>query len=80
MDRFSEFRQDWNPVCTLDKNPSLVTPTRYSAAKDFGVWRQACFIMPRKQDPKKQQKHDGHEGTSTVVLRGGLNLSMKKLR
>ena len=27
MDRFSEFRQDWNPVCSLDKNPALVFVT-----------------------------------------------------
>ena len=27
MNRFSEFRQDWNPVCSLDKNPSLVFVT-----------------------------------------------------
>ena len=27
VDRFSEFRQDWNPVCSLDKNPSLVFVT-----------------------------------------------------
>ena len=24
------------------------TPTRHSAAKDFSVWRQACFIMAPK--------------------------------
>ena len=27
VDRFSEFRQGWNPVCSLDKNPSLVFVT-----------------------------------------------------
>ena len=28
------------------------TPTRHSAAKNLSVWRQACFIMAQKQDPK----------------------------
>ena len=29
------------------------TPTRHSAAKDFSVWRQACFIMAPKTGSKK---------------------------
>ena len=29
------------------------TPTRHSAAKDFSVWRRACFIMAPKTGSKK---------------------------
>ena len=43
------------------------TPTRHSAAKDFSVWRQACFIMAPKTGSKKLVEHGGHKGTSTVV-------------
>ena len=32
------------------------TPTRHSAAKDFSVWRQACFIMAPKTGSKKLVK------------------------
>ena len=38
------------------------TLTRHSAAKDFSVWRQACFIMAPKTGSKKLQKHCGHKG------------------
>ena len=41
------------------------TPTRHSAAKDFSVWRQACFIMAPKTGSKKLVD-GGHKGTSTV--------------
>ena len=33
------------------------TPTRHSAAKDFSVWRQACFIMAPKTGSKKTSRN-----------------------